>query len=146
MRLDKQTDYSLRVLIYLAANPGRLVTIAEVAGRFAISRTHLMNVVHALGKEGFVVTVRGRTGGMRLAGDGSAIRVGDVVRRMEADLAPVECLRAAGGNCLITPCCRLKGVLAQAMTAFLAALDQWTIADLVRDNAALAALLREAAA
>ena len=146
MRLDKQTDYALRVLMFLAANEGRLSTIAEIAGRFDISQAHLMKVVHGLGKAGFIRTVRGRAGGMRLAGDGTAIRVGDVVRRMESGLAPVECLRGSGGQCLITPCCRLKGVLSRAMAAFLAVLDAHTIADLVRDNDALSRLLGERAA
>ncbi|PJN95085.1 hypothetical protein CNY89_10605 [Amaricoccus sp. HAR-UPW-R2A-40] len=84
MRLDKHTDYALRVLMFLAANTDRLSTIAEIAGRFEISEAHLMKVVYRLGKAGFVETVRGRSGGMRLAGDGSTIRVGDVVRRWRA--------------------------------------------------------------
>ena len=90
MRLDKQTDYSLRVLMFLAANTDRLSTIAEIAKRFDISEAHLMKVVYLLGKAGFITTVRGRSGGMRLASDGSNIRVGDVVRWMESDLAPVS--------------------------------------------------------
>lgn len=146
MRLDKQTDYSLRVLMFLATNPDRLSTITEIAGRFDVSQAHLMKVVHLLGKAGFIETVRGRSGGMRLAGGGSAIRVGDVVRCMESDLAPVECLRASGGNCLITSCCRLKGVLSRATAAYLAVLDGCTIADLARDNDALALLLGKRAA
>jgi Rrf2 family nitric oxide-sensitive transcriptional repressor len=74
VRLDKQTDYSLRVLMFLAAIPGRLSTVAEIAGRFNVSQAHLMKVVHRLGRAGYVETVRGRSGGLRLAGDGSAIR------------------------------------------------------------------------
>ncbi|MCB1404289.1 MAG: Rrf2 family transcriptional regulator, partial [Rhodobacteraceae bacterium] len=97
MHLDKRTDYSLRVLMFLASNRGRLSTIAEIADRFDISQAHLTKVVHLLGRAGFVETLRGRSGGLRLAGDGTTIRVGDVVRRMEGDLAPVECLRASGG-------------------------------------------------
>ena len=138
MRLDKQTDFALRVLMFLAANPGRLVTIAEIATRFRISEAHLMKVVHQLGRAGFIETVRGRSGGMRMADD---VRVGDVVRRMERDLGAVECLRASGGDCLITPCCRLRGMLSKATAAFLAVLDDCTVADLVRDNEGLARLL-----
>jgi Rrf2 family transcriptional regulator, nitric oxide-sensitive transcriptional repressor len=145
MRLDKQTDYSLRVLMFLATNRDRLSTIAEIADRFDISQSHLMKVVHLLGRAGFVETLRGRSGGMRLAGDGMAIRVGDIVRRMESDLAPVECLRASGGKCLITPCCRLRGVLSRAMAAYLSVLDGVTIAELVENNDALALLLEERA-
>jgi Rrf2 family transcriptional regulator, nitric oxide-sensitive transcriptional repressor len=146
MRLEKQTDYALRVLMFLATNRGRLSTIAEIADRFDISQAHLMKVVHLLGRAGFVETVRGRSGGMRLAGDGTTIRVGDIVRRMESDLAPVECLRTPGGKCLITSCCRLKGVLSRALAAYVAVLDGATIAELVEDNDALALLLGERAA
>jgi len=146
MRLDKQTDYSLRVLMFLAANTDRLSTIAEIAKRFDISEAHLMKVVYLLGKAGFITTVRGRSGGMRLAGDGSSIRVGDVVRWMESDLAPVECLRASGGACLISSCCRLKGVLSKAVSAYLTVLDGCTLADLVEHNVALTRLLGERAA
>lgn len=145
MHLDKRTDYSLRVLMFLASNRGRLSTIAEIADRFDISQAHLTKVVHLLGRAGFVETLRGRSGGLRLAGDGTTIRVGDVVRRMEGDLAPVECLRASGGTCLITSCCRLKGALSRAMGAYLAVLDGVTIAELVEVNGALALLLGEAA-
>ena len=145
MHLDKRTDYSLRVLMFLASNRGRLSTIAEIADRFDISQAHLTKVVHLLGRAGLVETLRGRSGGLRLAGDGTTIRVGDVVRRMEGDLAPVECLRASGGNCLITSCCRLKGALSRAMGAYLAVLDGVTIAELVEENGALALLLGEAA-
>ena len=146
MRLEKQTDYSLRVLMFLATNRDRMCTIAEIADRYDISQAHLMKVVHLLGKASFVETVRGRSGGMRLAGDGTTIRLGDIVRRMESDLAPVECLRASGGNCLITSCCRLKGVLSRAMAAYLAVLDGVTVAELVKDNDALALLLGDRAA
>ena len=114
------------------------VTIAEIATRFRISEAHLMKVVHQLGRAGFIETVRGRSGGMRMADD---VRVGDVVRRMERDLGAVECLRASGGDCLITPCCRLRGMLSKATAAFLAVLDDCTVADLVRDNEGLARLL-----
>ncbi|MCB1372388.1 MAG: Rrf2 family transcriptional regulator [Rhodobacteraceae bacterium] len=145
MHLDKRTDYSLRVLMFLASNRGRLSTIAEIADRFDISQAHLTKVVHLLGRAGFVETLRGRSGGLRLAGDGTTIRVGDVVRRMEGDLAPVECLRASGGTCLIASCCRLKGALSRAMGAYLAVLDGVTIAELVEENGALALLLGEAA-
>lgn len=145
MHLDKRTDYSLRVLMFLASNRGRLSTIAEIADRFDISQAHLTKVVHLLGRAGFVETLRGRSGGLRLAGDGTTIRVGDVVRRMEGDLAPVECLRASGGTCLIASCCRLKGALSRAMGAYLAVLDGVTITELVEENGALALLLGEAA-
>lgn len=141
MRLDKQTDYALRVLMYLAAEEDRQSTIAAIAARYRISTTHVAHVVHLLGRAGFVETMRGYAGGVRLARDGTSIRVGDVVRQMEADLGVVECLRSAGGCCLITRHCRLKPLLAAATTAFLEALDARTIGDLVAGNAPLRKVL-----
>src|SRR5690606_39368039 len=85
MRLNLQSDYALRLLTHLAIHRDRLVTVAEVASRFRISQNHLMKVAHLLGRAGFIETVRGRSGGLRLAGDPAAIRVGDVVRQMEGD-------------------------------------------------------------
>lgn len=137
VRLDKQTDYALRVLMYLAANGDRLSTVAAIAARYRISQAHVAHVVHLLGRAGFVETVRGRAGGVRIVGHGASIRVGDVVRTMEADLGVVECLRAAGGHCLITRHCTLKAVLGVATAAFLEALDAHTIEDLVAGNGPL---------
>ncbi len=145
MQLSKQTDYSLRVLMFLAANADRLCTISEIAARYGVSRAHLMKVVNVLAREGFVTTTRGRSGGVRLAGDGAAIRVGDVVRRVEGRIGLVECQRP-GGRCLISSSCRLKGVLAGAAAAFLAALDAVTLGDLCAENDVLTALLAGRAA
>lgn len=145
MRLNLQSDYALRLLMQLAVTPGRLVTVAEVSERFRISRNHLMKVAHLLGREGFIETVRGRAGGLRLARPPEAISVGEVVRRMEADFAIVDCFPGGGGGCLISPGCRLKGVLREAMDAFLAVLDAATLADLTRKNSLLRDLLQEAA-
>src|ERR1700743_3445020 len=91
MRLTSYTDFSLRVLMYLALHPDRRPTIAEIAGRYGISRTHLMKVVHQLGLKGYVETVRGKGGGLRLARPMTEITVGEVVRRMEPDMALVAC-------------------------------------------------------
>ncbi len=146
MRLNLQTDYALRLLMHLAVNEDRLCTIAETAERYDISKNHLMKVAHLLGREGFIETVRGRTGGLRLARPPAAINVGDVVRRMEADFAIVECFPGGAGECLITPSCRLKSVLNEALNAFLAVLDGYTLGDLVRRNGRLRQLLEEEAA
>lgn len=146
MRLNLQTDYALRLLMHLAVNEDRLCTIAEVAERYDISKNHLMKVAHLLGREGFIETVRGRSGGLRLARPASEINVGDVVRRMEADFAIVECFEGGAGECMITPACRLKGVLNEAVKAFLGALDRYSLADLVRRNVRLRVLLEEEAA
>jgi Rrf2 family nitric oxide-sensitive transcriptional repressor len=145
MRLNLQSDYALRVLMHLAANPDRLVRIRDIADRFRISQNHLMKVAFLLGREGLIETVRGRTGGLRLARKPQSIRVGDVVRRMEGDIHLVECFSAEPGGCLISGACRLKGVLHEALGAFLAVLDRYTIADLTV-NPKLRALLHSEAA
>ncbi len=132
MRLNLQTDYALRLLMHLAANSERLVRISDVADRFRISRNHLMKVAHLLGREGLIQTVRGRSGGLRLACSPQDIRVGDVVRRMEGGIHLVECFSEDGGGCLISGACRLKKALHEALRAFLAVLDGYTLADLVQ--------------
>ncbi|PQA86825.1 Rrf2 family transcriptional regulator [Hyphococcus luteus] len=146
MRLNLQTDYALRMLMHLAVNQDRLCTIADIAERYGISKNHLMKVAHLLGRDGFIETVRGRAGGLRLARPASEINVGDIVRRMEADFAVVECFAGGAGECAITPACRLKSVLKEALEAFLTALDAYTLDDLVRRNPRLRDLLAEEAA
>jgi len=145
MRLNLQTDYALRLLMHLAVNEGGLATIADIATRFGISRNHLMKVAHQLGRSGVIETVRGRTGGLRLARPAGEIVVGDIVRLTEADLGVVECLQADGGTCPITSACRLKVALREATKAFLTVLDGITLAELVGDNPRLRALLEGAA-
>ena len=130
MHITQHTDYALRVLIYLAANTERLATIQEIAERFEISRSHLMKVVNQLIRNGFVEGLRGKGGGLRLARPATEIRVGAVVRQMETDLVLVECF-GEQSRCLLTTSCRLKGVLNKALEAFLAALDQVTLAEVL---------------
>lgn len=130
MHITQHTDYALRVLIYLGANPERLPTIQEIAERFEISRSHLMKVVNQLIRSGFAEGVRGKGGGLRLARPATEIRVGDVVRQMETDLVLVECF-GEQSRCLLTTSCRLKGALGKALEAFLAALDQVSLADVL---------------
>lgn len=146
MRLNLQTDYALRLMMHLAVNTDRLCTIADVAERFSISKNHLMKVAHVLGRDGYIETVRGRSGGLTLARPAGDINIGDIVRNMEADFALVECFQGGAGECVITPACKLKGVLSEAVEAFLAVLDQYSLDDLVRRNAKLRALLIEEAA
>lgn len=131
MRLTQLSDYSLRVLMYLGARPERLATIQEIAGAYGISENHLMKVVHRLAQNGFVETVRGRGGGLRLKGGAAEIRLGAVVRAVEEDFRLVECF-GSGDTCRITDVCRLKRILHQALGAFLESLDAWTLADLVK--------------
>jgi Rrf2 family nitric oxide-sensitive transcriptional repressor len=131
VQLTRYSDYSLRVLIYLALDPERLVTIEDIAQGYDISKAHLMKVVHQLGLRGYVETVRGRGGGLRLARRPEEIRVGEVVRSTEENMDLVECFDPASSQCAIEPVCGLRSVLHEALAAFLAVLDRYTLADLV---------------
>jgi Rrf2 family nitric oxide-sensitive transcriptional repressor len=139
MRLTVFTDYSLRVLLVLATRTDALVTIADISSAFEISEAHLMKVVHALGKTGWIDTVRGRNGGMRLAVAPKTLRLGEVVRRLEADFAVVECF-GADNRCVLTGGCGLQRALELALEAFFAELDRDTLADLANASPALAKL------
>ena len=123
MRLTLWTDYALRTLIYVGAKGGRLSTIAEVAESFDISKTHLMKVVNRLRRQGYIETIRGRGGGIRLARSPAEIRVGAVVRETEDDLAVMGCL-AEAGFCPIEGCCVLRRALREATLAFLTCLGR----------------------
>lgn len=146
MRLNLQTDFGLRLLTYLAVNEGRMVTVGAVAARFAVSKNHLTKVAQQLVRAGLVESLRGRGGGLRLAHRADSVNLGQVVRLLEADFALVECLPGGQGRCLITPACRLKGVLAEAMAAFMVVLDGYSLQDLVGENPALQGLLEDEAA
>lgn len=139
MRLTVFSDYALRVLMVLASRTDQLVTIADVSAAFAISDAHLMKVANVLGKTGWVDTVRGRNGGMRLGTDPRTLRLGEVVQRLEADFALVECF-GEDDKCVLTGGCGLQQALGLAMKAFLAELDRYTLADLVDTSPALAGL------
>jgi len=130
MRLTTLTDYALRLLMYVAQRPERLCTIAEVARAYGISEAHLMKVTHQLGLRGWLETVRGKGGGMRLARAPADINLGEVVRSMEPDFALAECF-ATGNQCALTGHCRLAGVLGGALDQFLAHLDGYTLAELL---------------
>lgn len=129
--------------MYVATHPDRLTTIREMALAYGISQNHLMKVVFELGRHGVLETVRGRRGGIKLARAPEDIRLGDVVRFTEADRALVECF-GTGGGCVIVGPCRLKGILNEALDAFLAVLDGYTLNDLVRGNRGLARALKAA--
>jgi Rrf2 family transcriptional regulator, nitric oxide-sensitive transcriptional repressor len=140
MRRTGFTDYTLRTLIYLALQPDRLATIADIAGAYDISTNHLMKVVHQLSVAGDIATTRGRRGGLRLARPASAINIGEVVRRTEPDMALVACFDTAQG-CVIQSCCVLQRALTDALGAFVTVLDRYTLADLVAPRRSLAELL-----
>ncbi len=131
MRLTTFSDYTLRVLMYLALEPDRLATIPEMAAAHGISEHHLMKVVHQLGRTGAVEAIRGRGGGVRLARAPADIRLGAVVRASEGDAPIVECLAPDSSTCRIATACRLAKVLAEAFDALYDTLDAYSLADLV---------------
>ena len=141
MRLTVYSDYSLRLLIYLAVRRDRLATISEVAGAYGISRAHLMKIAHELGRAGLITTTRGRQGGLKLAKDPEDIVLGDVIRLTEPDMALVPCFTPVSEPCSILPACVLKRALAEAGAAFLDVLDGFTLAQLARPSAQLRRLL-----
>ena len=141
MRLTVQTDFALRLLMYLAFNEGRLTKISEISECFDISNNHLMKVAHTLGRQGVIETMRGRAGGVRLARPAEEICLGEVVRSLESCGALVECFRPDKGACVAMPACRLKGILWEAAELFFAHLDKFSLADLTKGNHGLKALL-----
>jgi len=141
MKLTTFSDYTLRVLMYLALNRERLATIPEIAAAYEISENHLMKVVHQLARSGVIESVRGKGGGIRLAREPEEIRLGQVVRVSEGSGPIVECLSGDAATCRIAPACRLAAVLVRAFDALYAALDDYTLADLVRAPRGLNALL-----
>lgn len=138
MRLTRHTDYALRVLMYTAARDERLVTITEVASAYRISRNHLVKVVSTLGHHGYLETIRGKGGGIRLGKAPADISVGTVVRTMEEHLDIIDC---AGSDCPIIAPCRLRTALDEAAEAFLRVLDGYTLADLVINQAEILSAL-----
>jgi Rrf2 family nitric oxide-sensitive transcriptional repressor len=128
MQLTSFTDYGLRALMRLASEPARIFTTQEIAGEFGISRHHLTKVVQELAREGFVATQRGAGGGFHLSRSPESITIGAVVRSLEGHYPLVECFRADGGSCTLTPACRLKGQLAAARETFFSALEATTLA------------------
>lgn len=141
MHLTSHTDYALRMLVYLAMRPERVSTVNDVAETYRLSRNHLLKVALTLRRLGLVETIRGRAGGIRLAVPPSDINIGTLVRSTEEDLALVECMQARGGACAISPGCMLKGMFAEALAAWLAVLDRYTLADAVRNRSVLSSLL-----
>jgi len=133
MHITRYTDYSLRVLIYLSAQGDRLATIQEIADSYDISKNHLMKVVHQLNKKGYIETIRGKKGGMRLHMAPEDINIGILVRETEQDLSIVECFSSKNA-CRITPVCGLKSMFNEALKAFLEVLDQYTLADVIQDQ------------
>lgn len=133
MKLTTFSDYTLRVLMYLAVERDGLATIPEIAGAYGISENHLMKVVHQLARAGVIETVRGKGGGIRLLQPPTEIRLGQIVRASEGSAPIVECLSGDPGGCKIIPACRLAPILVRAFDALYQTLDEYSIADLVDD-------------
>lgn len=134
MRLTTYTDYTLRVLMYLGLHQGRSATIREIAEAYGISKNHLMKVVHHLGMAGFVDTVRGRNGGLKLRMPPEEINLGTVIRGSEPDFFIAECFNPERNHCVLAPSCALQGVFRKATNAFLEVLDQNTLAGLLGET------------
>jgi Rrf2 family transcriptional regulator, nitric oxide-sensitive transcriptional repressor len=133
MRLTVQTDYALRTLMFLAVSEGHQ-TIEAIARHYGISKNHLMKVAQRLVAEGYVESVRGRGGGLALARPPEALNLGVIVRKFEDVGTFVECFDPATNQCVATPACGLKHILAGGVAAFMAHLDQFSVADLVTDR------------
>ena len=142
MQLTTFTDYALRVLMMTGLKDGALATIPEISEQYGISRNHLMKVVHQLSRAGYLETIRGKGGGIRLARPPEKIRIGAVIRDMEEHMNIVACFdpRKRGG-CTIEPACVLRGVLQEGLDAFLDVMDGYTLADLIAPQRKLRRLL-----
>lgn len=145
MNITSFTDYTLRVLIYLATHKGEKCTADQIAKAYDISFHHVAKVAQWLAREGYVKSERGRTGGMTLRRELGAINIGHIVKAAEAGTALVDCMKADGGSCAITPSCGLKHALAEAEIAFYSALNKFTLDDIITQKSALRELFLETA-
>jgi len=134
MQLTQFTDYGLRSLMYLAAQPDRLCSVREISEHYAISRNHLVKVVHRLAQLGYVTSSKGKGGGIRLACKSEELRLGDLVLALEPNMHLVECFNREANTCTVVSACKLKHFLADASKVFIGSLNQHTLADAVKDN------------
>lgn len=141
MRMTYHTDYALRMLVYLATRPGRACTVGDVAEAYRLPRSHLLKVALTLRRLGYIETIRGRAGGIQMALPPERINIGALVRTTEENFSLVECLQGGGGACVISPACMLKSMFSEALAAYLAVLDGYTLADAVRNRTVLGSLL-----
>ena len=142
MQLTLYSDYSLRVLIYLGTKPDEeIATITGIAQAYGISRNHLVKVVHNLSQLGYIITVRGNQGGMRLSRSPERIKIGEVIRHTEGTFDIVECFNTASNTCPISPICKLKGVFNEAYRHFIRVLDHYTLADIIKNKKQLRSVL-----
>lgn len=141
MRLTQQTSYSIRILLYCAANPGSNSRIKDIASTYSISELHLFKIMHVLVESGFVETIRGRNGGIRLARSATEISIGDVVRATESNFFLTDCFDTTNRDCPLVDSCGVNKILSEALRAFFSVLDSYTIADVAKDGNQLRGLL-----
>lgn len=141
MRLTTFSDYTFRVLIYMGLHPDELITVAELAKRYEISRNHLTKVIHYLGQSGYIETLRGKGGGIRLAVKPSEINLGKLARDTEKNSVLVECFTPNDSQCKITPACSLAGILLEAQEGFYKVLDKYCVEDIIKNPTSLSQLL-----
>jgi Rrf2 family nitric oxide-sensitive transcriptional repressor len=134
VRLTNFTDYGLRALIFLGDRNPSVFSATAIADHFRISRHHMAKVLKELVAAGYVEGIRGAQGGVRLARDPREIRIGDVVRRLDKEQPLVECFRTDGGDCALSPRCRLKGMLGRAKQEFMCELDRYTLSDCLENS------------
>jgi Rrf2 family transcriptional regulator, nitric oxide-sensitive transcriptional repressor len=132
MQLSLHADYALRVLIYAGTHADRLVTTQEISNAYGISKNHLVRVVQTLAQTKYLRVQAGRFGGLSLAADPEQIRLGDVIRHAEPNLRLVECFDRETNTCPIARDCVLRGMLHEALLAFLASLNRYTLADVLK--------------
>lgn len=140
MQLTMFTDYGLRSLMYLAARPDKLCSVAEIAERYGVSRNHLVKVVHRLAQLGYIASSKGKGGGIKLACDPQSLRLGDLVRELEPNMDLVECFDRKTNTCRVVDGCTLKHYLYEARNSFIATLNKYSLADAVANQAMLRAL------
>jgi len=133
MQITRYTDYSLRVLIYLAVNQDKSVTINDIATSYQISKNHLMKIVQQLNQQGYLLATRGKNGGIKLNKPTADINIGSLVRKIEDKSKLIECF-GPDNHCVITPSCQLKGLFAQAQENFFKTLDTVTLQDLIGED------------
>ncbi len=141
MRLTRFSDNALRCLMYLGTFPRETTTVGEIASRMVMSEDHLLKVVKRLVQLGYVRSIRGRNGGLRLAKAPGEINLGAVVRATEANLAIVPCFDPDTSTCPIAPSCVLAGALDKALVGFFAVLERYTLADLIKPRKKLVVLM-----
>jgi Rrf2 family nitric oxide-sensitive transcriptional repressor len=142
VQLTLFSDYALRTLIYLSSHPGQVVPSSQISDAFGVSSDHMAKVTKWLTQRGYVSAQRGKTGGLTLAREPNSIRVGQLITETEPHMDLLECFNRESNTCPLSPACKLKRALFEARAAFVAALDAYTLADLISNRAQLVQLLR----